>query len=94
MTESPEEFLISENQNNLSGGQIQRIGFARALYSDAQIFVLDEPTSSLDKENTKIINEIIYGLNATIIWISHEEASVQNCDKIFRIENGNMKEVL
>ena len=94
LTESPEEFLISENQNNLSGGQIQRIGFARALYSDAQIFVLDEPTSSLDKENTKIINEIIYGLNATIIWISHEEASVQNCDKIFRIENGNMKEVL
>ena len=92
MTESPEEFLISENQNNLSGGQI-KVGFARALYSDAN-FCLDEPTSSLDKENTKIINEIIYGLNATIIWISHEEASVQNCDKIFRIENGNMKEVL
>ena len=54
------EFLVGDNGNNLSGGQIQRIAIARALYTDPKIIFFDEPTSSLDEENGKIINNLIY----------------------------------
>ena len=45
---------IYENADNLSGGQIQRIAIARALYFDSSIIILDEPVSSLDPENSTI----------------------------------------
>ncbi len=88
-----EEIIITENQGNLSGGQAQRISIARALYADSEIIILDEPTSSLDYENKAIINEIIYRLDSSVIWISHDNDSIKMCDPIYKLGKGNLQEV-
>lgn len=50
---------INKNINEVSGGEKERIGIARALYVDSDLLLMDEPTGSLDSKNTKIISEII-----------------------------------
>jgi HlyD family secretion protein len=76
----------------LSGGQRQRIGIARALYHKVEVIVFDEATSSLDGITEKQIMEAIhsFGGNKTIILIAHRLKTVQNCDQIFFIENGEI----
>lgn len=81
---------VGERGVQLSGGQIQRIGIARALYNDPDVLIFDEATSSLDgiAENS-IMQEInsLFG-QKTIIIIAHRLGTVKNADKIFLIENG------
>jgi len=80
---------VGEGGILLSGGQMQRIAIARALYSDPNILVLDEATSALDNETeTNIMNEI-YSLNKekTLIIIAHRLTTVLKCEKIYHIEN-------
>ena len=78
----------------MSGGQRQRIGIARCIYFEPKIIILDEPTSSLDLENEKIIMEDIYKLkNYTIIIISHRHSILKNCDRLFKIENNHLVDV-
>ena len=80
---------LLENGKNLSGGQIQRIGIARALYYEPDIMVFDESTSSLDLINEekilKLIQEI--GVDKTIIFVSHRKEVLNFCDTIYRMEN-------
>lgn len=66
--------MISENGKNLSGGEVQRIAIARAIYNDAELIIFDEPTSNLDAENTQIIERLIKSLrkNKTVVVISHD----------------------
>tara|TARA_B100000989_G_scaffold72938_3_gene51240 strand:- start:74 stop:1792 length:1719 start_codon:yes stop_codon:yes gene_type:complete len=83
---------VGENGINLSGGQIQRIGIARALYNNPEIIILDEPSSALD-ENTenKILSEISnIKSNKTIIIISHKKSTLSICNKIFNFKNGKV----
>tara|TARA_B100001059_G_C17831135_1_gene584769 strand:- start:1330 stop:3045 length:1716 start_codon:yes stop_codon:yes gene_type:complete len=86
------DHIINENSSNISGGQKQRIAIARALVSDPQILILDEATSSLDKENENNVINVISELkkknkNLTIIVISHSEGIFNLADKIFTIKN-------
>ena len=72
----------------ISGGQLQRIGIARALYLNPSLLILDEPTSSLDKENEeKIINSLFSIPNITIILISHNSNILNKCDQVFDLGN-------
>lgn len=86
--------LLGDDGIDLSGGQIQRIMLARALYKDAPILLLDEPTAALDPiaENDMYqkYNEMTHG--RTSVYISHRLASTRFCDRIIFLENGTIAE--
>jgi ATP-binding cassette subfamily C protein len=81
---------LGKYQDGLSGGQIQRLGLARALYSQPGLLVMDEATSALDAESE---SEIAKALNqmrgkVTVVLIAHRLNTVQHADKVFLIEKG------
>ncbi|XMB71677.1 ABC transporter ATP-binding protein [Mycoplasmatota bacterium WC30] len=78
----------------LSGGQLQKLMLARALYKDAQILILDEPTASLDPlaEQELYLQYNSLTKNKTSMYISHRLSSTQFCDRIIYIENGAIQE--
>ena len=86
---------VGERGSRISGGQLQRIGIARALYRKPSILILDEATNSLDKDiEQKIIKSVFNNdLVSTIISISHRESSFEYCDKIFELDDGKFKEL-
>lgn len=69
--DSPLNFKIDSNGTNLSGGQAQRMAIARGLLRHKELFLLDEITSSLDKENAKQIRTLIYELPIMVIEVAH-----------------------
>lgn len=79
---------------NLSGGEIQKLLLARALYRQSPVIILDEPTAALDpvSENRlyETYDEVMKGKSA--IFISHRLASTRFCDRILLIENGRIAE--
>ena len=85
--------VVGERGIRLSGGQLQRIGIARALYRNPKILVLDEATSSLDIENEKDIIDTLDNLKGeiTVIIISHRVTTTKTCDKLFLIKNKNIE---
>lgn len=85
--------IISERVN-LSGGEKQRVAIARALIKKPKIFILDEPTSSLDPENEMILSEILKEISkdCTVIVIAHRLTTVVGADKIIVFEKGKVVE--
>ncbi|MEO0487854.1 MAG: type I secretion system permease/ATPase [Pseudomonadota bacterium] len=78
----------------LSGGQIQRIGLARAMYGDPVILVLDEPNSNLDNEGNEALNKAIRELKAAggaVMIMAHRPAAIQECDVLLMLESGQRK---
>lgn len=84
-----ENTIVGENAAKLSGGQIQRIGIARALFNNPDFIIFDESTSSLDEKNENEIMQFIYSLknSKTVLFISHKKEILNNCDKIFEVKN-------
>ena len=81
---------IGDGGVKLSGGQIQKIAIARAIYSDRKIFICDEITNSLDSNSEKVILNILNKLNKTIIMISHKRENLYFCNKIYQVKNKNI----
>ncbi|TFL20155.1 type I secretion system permease/ATPase [Jannaschia formosa] len=82
---------VSAVGGRLSGGQIQRIGLARAMYGDPVILVLDEPNSNLDNEGTMALNRAIRGMKdegKSVIIIAHRPAAIQECELLLMIDQG------
>jgi len=79
---------------DLSGGQLQRLMLARALYKDAPVVVLDEPTAALDPIAESDLYRKYHDLtgNRTSVYISHRLASTRFCDRVLFIENGGISE--
>ena len=94
VNELPEKYqtTIGERGIRLSGGQIQRIGIARALYHNPKILILDEATSSLDNLTEQMVMDDINNLskNITIIQIAHRLNTVKNCDIIYEFNKGQL----
>mgnify|MGYP001420975554 FL=1 len=87
--------IIGERGSKLSGGQIQRIGIARALYNDPEFLVLDEPTSALDSNTEKdFFNSLknLYG-KKTIFIISHRPNVLKECDVVYKLEKGKLNKM-
>lgn len=85
---------VSALGGRLSGGQIQRIGLARALYGDPVIVVLDEPNSNLDNEGSVALNEAIKQMKAAgcaILIMAHRPAAIQECELLLVIEEGTRR---
>lgn len=84
--------IVGERGVRLSGGQRQRIGIARALYHDPAVLVLDEATSALDGATELGVMEAVTALRGskTIIVVAHRLSTVENCDRIFRLERGKV----
>jgi len=82
---------VGELGNQISSGQIQRIGIARALYTKPKLLILDEATNNLDNETQdQILNEIVeLKKNLTIILISHDSAIHKICDNFFNLKREN-----
>lgn len=88
------EPAILENGNNLSGGDKQKIALARMYTKDAEVLILDEPTSSLDETTEKTILDGILGTNDKIVFlITHRKENLKYCNKIYQIENKTMKKI-
>lgn len=81
---------VGERGTKLSGGQLQRIGIARALYKNPDILIFDEATSALDTFTEKEVIDAIYNLkdDKTIIIIAHRLDTLKSCDFVYNIENG------
>ena len=86
---------VGERGVLLSGGQLQRIGIARALYRNASVLVLDEATSALDSDTELAVMEQIedLNLNLTIFIIAHRMSTLKNCTTIIKIENGSINNI-
>ena len=84
--------FVGEKGITLSGGQIQRIGIARALYLKKKILILDEATSALDRDTEKkVIDSILSNSKqVTIFMIAHRLETLKYCDSIITIENGQI----
>jgi ATP-binding cassette subfamily C protein len=82
---------VSANTGRLSGGQIQRIGLARAMYGDPVVLVLDEPNSNLDNDGSAALNKAIKILKSegrVVFIMAHRPAAIQECDTLLVIEGG------
>ncbi|WP_374434483.1 type I secretion system permease/ATPase [Tabrizicola sp.] len=83
--------LVSAAGNRLSGGQIQRIGLARALYGDPVLLILDEPNSNLDSDGSAAVNAAIRAMKAegnSVLIMAHRPAAIQECDMLLVLDEG------
>ncbi len=88
------EKIISEDGENISGGQRQRLALAVNLVAKKSIYIFDEATSNIDIESEAIIMREVEGLakEATVIVISHRLANVVNADRIYMLSGGSVVE--
>lgn len=88
------ETVIGDRGQGLSGGQIQRIALARAFYKDAPIVVLDEPSTSLDRDSERLVGKAIERLTEgrILLIIAHRLETIRDCDQILFVDNGRIAE--
>ena len=85
--------VLGERGVRLSGGQIQRVGIARALYANPELLIFDEATSALDGATEQAIQHTIDSLrdSMTLLIIAHRLTTVQHCDHIYWLDNGKIR---
>jgi ATP-binding cassette subfamily C protein len=85
---------LGKLQDGLSGGQMQRLGLARALYTKPGLLVMDEATSALDAESESEIQKALDSMRGkvTVVLIAHRLNTIQNADKVILVEDGKVRD--
>ena len=83
---------IGESGVQLSGGQLQRLSIARALYRDAQVLIFDEATSALDYDTERDLMKALKNLrpNLTVVLVAHRLNTLKTCDSLFEMKDGKI----
>ena len=86
---------VGDRGTKISGGQRQRLGIARAMFTKPQLLVLDEATSSLDGETEANISDAIQAMrgSVTVIMIAHRLATVRHADVVVYLEGGQIRSI-
>jgi putative ABC transport system ATP-binding protein len=83
---------LNHYPNELSGGEQQRVGLARALINDPKVVFADEPTGNLDTETGRKMMDLLKGLNKekglTIVLVTHDDSVAKESDKMIKIKDG------
>jgi len=85
---------VSSGGGMLSGGQMQRIGLARAMYSNPVVLVLDEPNSNLDNEGSQALNLAVREMKAmdgTVLIMAHRPSAITECEQLMVLDHGMIK---
>ena len=91
--EEGDQTLVGERGITLSGGQKARLSLARALYFDADIYLLDDPISAVDsKVGRKIFDNVILEMvgEKTVILVTHQISYLHECDKVAILDDGKI----
>jgi ABC-type transport system involved in cytochrome bd biosynthesis fused ATPase/permease subunit len=83
---------INVDGSNISGGERQRIAFARAIIGKSQLYILDEPTSSLDSKNKEIVIGLVKEIakHSIVVFVTHDKELLNIATKILQLENGQV----
>ena len=86
------ETIVGERGSRISGGQLQRIGIARALYKKSKLLIFDEATNALDKKTEDSILQTIFELknDYTSIIVSHDKDCLKKCDRVIFLNKGEI----
>lgn len=82
---------VTSGGGRLSGGQMQRVGLARAMYNDPVILILDEPNSNLDNEGSQALNMAIRKMKSegkSVLIMAHRPAAIQECEMLLMMDQG------
>ena len=97
ITKSENQYMeqVGERGVRLSGGQIQRIALARALYKKSEVIIFDEATNSLDHETEKLVMQELNSLDAnlTVIIVAHRLNTLSSCDEIYEIKDKQLLKI-
>lgn len=82
--------VVGPNGQRLSGGQRQRVALARAILRDAEILILDEATSQIDRESERLVHEALsdLGRDRTLVMITHRESTLSLATRIVQVQHG------
>jgi len=85
---------LGKMQEGFSGGQLQRLGLARALYTNPGLLVMDEATSALDADSENEIQKVLDQMrgHVTVVLIAHRLNTIQHADRVFLVNDGQVKD--
>ncbi|MCG3688869.1 ABC transporter ATP-binding protein [Aliarcobacter butzleri] len=91
------EHVINQGVGELSGGQQQRLSIARVLTKKPKIIFADEPTGNLDKDTANVVMNTLFNYikknNAGLILVTHENELASRCDKVYKLDNLELKDM-